>query len=80
MKFYKVTQERAECIGCGSCEYEAPQTWELDPVDGLARLKGGVEHGKYTVAEIDEIDLPDNERACANCPMRIISIHPTSKK
>ncbi len=74
MKFFTITHERAGCIGCGSCEYEAPQTWELDPTDGLSRLKGGVEKGKFTTVEIDEMDLAANQRACENCPVRIISI------
>jgi ferredoxin len=74
MKFFTITHEQASCIGCGSCEYEAPQTWELDPETGLSRLKNGTKHGKYTTAEIDEMDLAANTRACDSCPMRIISL------
>ncbi len=75
MKFYTVVHDRGDCIGCGSCEYEAPQTWELSPEDGLSRLKNGIPAGKCFKAEIDEMDLEANQRACENCPVRIISIH-----
>jgi len=74
MKFFTITHEQGPCIGCGSCEYEAPQTWEMDPANGLSHLKNGTVKGKYTTVEIDEMDLASNQRACENCPMRIISI------
>lgn len=75
MKFYTIVHDRGDCIGCGSCEYEAPQTWELSSMDGLSQLKNGKQKGTCFQAEIDEMDLEDNQRACENCPVRIISIH-----
>ena len=75
MKFYTVTHDRGGCIGCGSCEYEAPQTWEMDENDGLSTLKGSEEKGRYFVKEIDELDYEDNKRACDNCPVNVICIN-----
>lgn len=76
MKFYRILHERYGCIGCGSCELEAPQTWELDSVDGLSNLKEGTFNGRVFTREIDEMDLADNKRACESCPMSIIKIEP----
>ena len=79
MKFYRILHDRAQCIGCGSCEFEAPQTWELDSNDGLSNLKEGVFNGKCFTREIDEMDNEANMRACESCPMRIITIEESSK-
>lgn len=79
MKFYRILHERSSCIGCGSCEYEAPQTWELDPVEGLSNLKEGVLKGNYFTREIDETDYEDNKRACDSCPINIIRLEEVRK-
>ncbi len=79
MKYYRVTHDRGGCIGCGSCEYEAPQTWELSERDGLSLLKHGKQEGRYTTVEIDEFDFEDNKRACDNCPVKVIAVELLSK-
>ena len=79
MKYYTITHDRDQCIGCGSCELEAPQTWELDEKDGLANLKDSELKGKMHVREIDELDYEDNKRACETCPMQIICIAEKNK-
>ncbi|MBT4857295.1 ferredoxin [Candidatus Uhrbacteria bacterium] len=74
MKFYKITHDRPSCIGCGSCEYEAPKFWKLDEEDGLSTLIGGKSDERYTTLEIDEMDYEENKNACDNCPVNVIRI------
>lgn len=74
LKFYTISHDREHCIGCGSCELEAPHTWTMDTGDGLSMLKKGRDKRGTWVGVIDEFDLADNKRALSNCPMQIIRI------
>jgi len=74
MKHYKITHDRDQCIGCGACALEAPQTWELDKKDGLANLKNSKNENNIHSRTIDEVDYEANKRACDACPMGLISI------
>lgn len=74
LKLYTISHDREHCIGCGSCELEAPHTWTLQIEDGLSLLKNSKNKRGTWVGEIDEFDLEDNKRALSNCPMQIIRI------
>ena len=70
-----ISHKRRDCIACGSCVQEAPQTWSMNEEDGLSDLKGGKQKGKdFVVAQIDEDDLGDNKKAADYCPVQIIRI------
>lgn len=74
LRMFTISHDRTGCIGCGSCELEAPQTWSLDNEEGLSLLKKGVNKNDTWVAVIDELDYEDNLRAAQNCPVNIIRI------
>lgn len=79
-KRFTICHDRDRCIGCGSCELEAPQTWGLSEEDGLSNLKEGKNKNGVHVSTIDEFDLEDNLRAEKNCPVNIIRVEQGSKK
>lgn len=74
LKLYTVIHDREGCIGCGSCELEAPQTWSMESQDGLSQLKDAREKNGIYLRQIDELDYEDNRRACASCPVQVIQI------
>lgn len=76
LKQYTISHDRNKCIGCGSCEIEAPQTWTLQTEDGLSSLKNGTKKNGTYVAVIDEYDYEANNRACTSCPVHAIKIDP----
>lgn len=70
----KIIHYRDNCIGCNSCTEHAPGNWEIDPVDGKARLKRSVETDGTFVAEISEPEVEANKLAARDCPAGIIRI------
>lgn len=71
-----IRHKAIECIGCAACVEIAPDYWHLDD-DGMAKLhevRG--QQGHFELGQgfrEDEGVLRDAE---ANCPVRIIEIHP----
>ena len=74
LKYYKISHQRDQCIGCGSCVVEAPQTWTLDTEDGLSMCKGSKNKNGTYVKSIDEMDYEDNLRAAQSCPVGVIRV------
>ncbi|MBU0668262.1 ferredoxin [Patescibacteria group bacterium] len=74
MKSRKVIHKRATCIGCNSCVFLAPQTWEMDTKTGKSKLINAVKKGDLYVGEIYDCDVEANKRAEKACPMRIIKV------
>lgn len=70
----KIIQYRDNCIGCNSCTEHAPGNWEIDAVDGKARLKRAVEIDGVFVAEISELEVEVNKLAARDCPVGIIRV------
>lgn len=70
----KIIHLRVNCIGCNSCVENAPHNWEIDLTDGKARLKRSAQKDDVFIAEITELEVEDNKRAAADCPMKIIKI------
>lgn len=62
MAKYKITQERAKCIGCGACVSICPENWEMKD-DGKSAPK------KTTVS-----DVGCNQEAAEACPVQIIKV------
>lgn len=71
----RVRHNRKKCIGCNSCVIHAPQSWLLDPTDGLARFIGSQEkcNGEWC-GELHTADLDDDMAASEHCPVKIIHI------
>ncbi|MCK5589266.1 MAG: ferredoxin [Candidatus Pacebacteria bacterium] len=74
VKKFKISHQRKNCIGCGSCVMYAKNRWKMNDKDGLADLIGGKEKGDYIVAEADIDEFNDNKEAEKVCPMQIIKI------
>ncbi len=74
-KKVSVSQQRARCIGCGSCALYSPNCWKINPADGKADLIGGVIKGNVVVAEIDAELYDENKKAADACPMQIIKLN-----
>ena len=61
---YKIKYDKSKCIGAGSCEKIAPETWKLGE-DGIAiQLK----------TEISDKELDKNVKAAKSCPAHAIEI------
>jgi ferredoxin len=70
----RITHHRIKCIGCGYCEDRAPYRWQIDNVDGKAKLYGSVEKkGIYTCRASDD-ELQINLEAAQICPVKIIRV------
>ena len=74
-KSSRVRHNRRKCIGCGACVKAAPQSWILDPYDGLSKFIEGKEtsSGEW-YGDIHDEDLVDNVKASEVCPVKIIHI------
>ncbi len=72
MPKYKITYNKAECIGAGSCAAMDPQHFEIQG-DGKADLKGGkdVGEGKFE-AEVE--GSQEVVEAAKSCPVEVIKI------
>ena len=80
MKKWKVCHKRNDCIGCGSCALLASRFWKMSEQDGKSILKGARWKGKeFMVAEIDEDEVEENQRAAEACPVRIIRVEGPSQ-
>ncbi|KYH36694.1 MAG: ferredoxin [Candidatus Bathyarchaeota archaeon B23] len=74
MPFKVYIDPREECIGCGNCEANCPEVFELSPEDGLSTIKA--EHRGTSEAEGQ---IPDDLESCAKgavdlCPVSIIHV------
>ena len=68
---FKITYDRANCIGAGACAAMDPAHFEMAG-DGKANLKGGNEaEGKF-VLETDE--NPVIVEAAKACPVEVINV------
>ncbi len=67
---YKITHEKAKCIGCGACVTACPEFWEMR--EGKSFLKGSKE--KKGIYELELSDLGCNKAAEESCPIGIIHI------
>ncbi len=77
MAKYRVTLDRDECIGCGTCEATCPEHWELGE-DGKTNLKNSREEGNKQVKEME--DLECNLDAAEVCPVNCIHIEENDEK
>ncbi len=76
MAKYKITLDRPECIGCGTCEALCPDFWEMGE-DGQTTLKGSKQEGDSFILEVD--DLGCNMEAAESCPVNCIHIEENGK-
>ena len=70
-----ISQQRKNCIGCGSCAVYSPECWKISDQDGKADLVGGVQKGMVIVAEVGIEHLEENRKAAEACPMQIIKLN-----
>lgn len=70
----KIIHFRDGCIGCNSCTEHAPGNWDIDPVDGKARLRRSVQKDGVSIAEIAEPEVEANKLAARDCPSGIIRV------
>jgi ferredoxin len=70
-----ISQQRKNCIGCGSCSIYSPKCWKINNQDGKADLIGGVQKGSVIVAEIGMEYLEENKKVAKICPMQIIKLN-----
>lgn len=74
-KNFLISQQRKNCIGCGSCATYSPSCWKINKQTGKADLINGVEKGKVVVAGVGMEFLNENKKAAAACPMQVIKIN-----
>lgn len=70
-----ISQQRKNCIGCGSCAMYSPSCWKINDTDGKADLVNGVQKGLVVVAEVGMELLEENKKAADACPMQIIKLN-----
>lgn len=70
----KIVHFREKCIGCNSCVELASKHWEISQGDGKSNLIGADKKKDVWVKEISLAELPENELAARDCPVRIIKI------
>lgn len=71
----RIIQQREKCIGCNACVEAAYYRWRVSRKDGRCTLIGGKEKRGFYSVVVDDHELEENERAAANCPVKIIQIH-----
>ncbi|GAB1395320.1 hypothetical protein MASR1M65_00920 [Saprospiraceae bacterium] len=70
----RIIQQRDKCIGCNACVEAAVYRWRLSRKDGKCTLVGGVSKKGFYQVLVDDHELEENQRAAANCPVRIIQV------
>lgn len=70
-----ISQQRKNCIGCGSCVMYSPDCWKINDTDGKADLVNGVQKGLVVVAEVGMEYLEENKKVANVCPMQIIKLN-----
>lgn len=74
MKKYKITLNRKDCIGCGTCHTICPQLFSPDEEDGRVHLKNSHQVGDIWAGEITDQDLDTALQAEEACPVNVIHI------
>lgn len=69
----RIIQERAKCIGCGSCVVLCPKFWEMAE-DGRAHLKNSKVDSKTEIEELEIKEIECNQEAADVCPVQCIHI------
>jgi len=70
----RISHHRIKCIGCGHCVEVAPNTWQMNELDGKANLILAKEkRGFYTLLTSDD-ELDSNMEAQQICPVKIIQV------
>ena len=77
MAKYKIVHDRPEFIGCGNCESNCPDYWEMTD-DGRSHLKGSQQEGKNEVLENETIAC--NQDAAESCLVNCIHIYEEGRK
>jgi ferredoxin len=67
-KKFKVTQDRIQCIGCGSCAAMCPDIWVMR-ADGKAGLVGAKEDPELEEIVIDETKIEKAREVEKACPV-----------
>ena len=70
----RITQQRANCIGCNACVEAADYRWRVSKKDGKSTLVGSLEKRGFYTLLVNDHELEDNLKASANCPVRIIRV------
>lgn len=72
---FTISQQRNNCIGCGSCVVYSSKCWKINDQDGKADLINGVQKGNVVVAEVGIEHLEDNQKVAKICPMKIVKLN-----
>ncbi|MEA2092685.1 MAG: ferredoxin [Patescibacteria group bacterium] len=67
----KITIERNNCLGCGTCVILCPSCFKMNN-DGRATLKDGEINGDLSEKKVDDLDCV--EEAAQGCPAQCIKI------
>lgn len=73
-KKFTISQQKNNCIGCGSCVTYSPDCWKINRETGKAELIDSVKKNNVFVAEVDESYLEENKKAASACPTQVIKI------
>ncbi|PIR04016.1 MAG: hypothetical protein COV59_02420 [Candidatus Magasanikbacteria bacterium CG11_big_fil_rev_8_21_14_0_20_39_34] len=71
----KVTHDKGECIGCGSCTLYAEHYFEIDKEDDAkAHLIRSTQKGNMEILDIEDFEMEVNIDAARGCPMSCIKV------
>jgi ferredoxin len=70
----RIIQQRDKCIGCNACVEAAFHRWRMNRRDGKCALIGSVNKKGFHQVLVDDHELEENQRAAANCPVKIIQV------
>lgn len=70
----QITQFRNKCIGCNAGVEAAPSRWAMSRKDGKCTLVGGKAKKDIYTINVPDIELDENNRAAAACPVKIIQV------
>ncbi len=80
-KKYRITYDRINCIGAGSCVISYPERWVMNRVDDKADLIGGKEITPHTwEIEFTEEELDKFLESAQVCPVNVIHIYDEAGK
>ena len=79
MSGHKISHDRVNCIGCGSCAAMDSKCWRMN-VDGKADLIECIERDEWEYKDRESKDMALDMECAYSCPVNVIHVSKDDEK